>query len=44
MNIIQELKQLQKDRKNIGIDLTLWSLINILIKYLKSKKEVEKNE
>ena len=43
MNIIKELKQLQKDRKNIGVDLTLWSLINILVKYFKSKKEVEKN-
>jgi hypothetical protein len=36
--IISELKQLQKDRKNVGADLTLYALINLLISYFREKK------
>jgi len=42
MDMLKELKQLQKDRKNVGADLTLWSLLNLLIKYFRLKKEVIK--
>jgi len=38
MDIIKELRQLRKDQKNIGADLTLWSLINILVKYFMVEK------
>ena len=38
MDIIKELRQLRKDQKNIGADLTLWSLINILIRYFTVEK------
>ena len=34
--IISELKQLQKDRPNIGTALTLFALIELLIIYFKS--------
>ena len=35
--IIAELKQLQKDRPNVGAMLTLFALINLLIRYFREK-------
>jgi len=35
--MIAKLKEIQKDRPNVGVDLTLWSLINLLIAYFKGK-------
>ena len=35
--IIAELVRLQKDRPNIGADLTLYALINLLIAYFRAK-------
>jgi hypothetical protein len=43
MNVIQELKQLEKDRHNLGHDLTLYALIKILIKYF-SLEEIKERE
>jgi hypothetical protein len=37
--IIIKLKQLQKDRPNVGADLTLYALINLLIAYFKGVEE-----
>lgn len=38
--MIAELKQLQKDRPNVGAMLTLYALINLLIGYFKEREEV----
>jgi len=35
--IISELVRLQKDRPNVGADLTLYALINLLIRYFREK-------
>jgi hypothetical protein len=35
--IITRLKELQKNRPNIGVNLTLYSLINLFIRYFKEK-------
>jgi len=35
--VISLLKQLQKDRPNVGADLTLYALINLLIAYFRAK-------
>jgi hypothetical protein len=43
MNVIQELEQLEKDRHNLGPDLTLYALIKILIKYF-SLEEIKERE
>ncbi len=37
--IISELKELEKFRKNVGTDLTLWRLIDLLILYFETKEE-----
>ena len=31
--MIAKLRELEKNRKNVGADLTLWALINLLISY-----------
>ena len=36
--MIDELKQLQKDRQNVGADLTLFALINLLIAWFKVRR------
>ncbi len=36
--MIDELKQLQKDRPNVGTDLTLFALINLLIAWFKIRR------
>ena len=36
--MIAELKQLQKDRPNVGADLTLFALINLLIAWFKVRR------
>jgi hypothetical protein len=36
-----QLKDLQRDRPNIGAELTLWRLIDLLIAYFKRMKELE---
>ncbi len=35
--IIARLKELQKDRPNVGVNLTLYALINLLISYFNTK-------
>ena len=36
--MIAELKRLQKDRPNVGTDLTLFALINLLIAWFKVRR------
>ena len=36
--MIDELKQLQKDRPNVGADLTLFALINLLIAWFRVRR------
>jgi hypothetical protein len=39
---IKELKNIEKDRVNIGADLALWRLIYVLIEYFSNSSIVEK--
>lgn len=39
--IIAELKQMQKDRPNVGADLTLFDLINLLIAHFEGKGKLQ---